>query len=123
MIKAYKARYKDPISFERGVIVQVLRSDSEFPNWFWCRAPSGKEGWVHQSFLADTAATTKTTRPYSARELTVNGGELGTRIESLDGWTYIRLDPGEKRLATPDPSPGKRPVLATYRYSLRDNFA
>jgi SH3-like domain-containing protein len=91
VIKAYKAQYKDPISFERGVIVQVLRGDSEFPNWFWCRAPSGKEGWVHQSFLADTAATTKTTQPYSARELTVNGGELGTKIESLDGWTYIRL--------------------------------
>ncbi|HEY2712937.1 MAG TPA: SH3 domain-containing protein [Chthoniobacterales bacterium] len=94
VIKAYKAQYKDPISFERDVIVQVLREDSEFLNWFWCRAPSGNEGWVHRSFLADTAATTKTTRPYSARELTVDGGESGTMIESLDGWTYIRLDSG-----------------------------
>jgi len=94
VIKAYEAQYKDPISFERGVTVQVLREDSEFPNWFWCRAPSGKEGWVHRSFLAEAAATTKSTRPYSARELTVNGDESGTMIESLDGWIYVRLDSG-----------------------------
>ena len=98
VIKAYEAQYKDPISFERGVTVQVLREDSEFPHWFWCRAPSGKEGWVHRSFLAEAAATTKSTRPYSARELTVNGDESGTCA-------------------------GKRRVLATSRYSLQQPTA
>ena len=94
IIKAYEAQDKDPISFERGVTVQVLREDSGFPNWFWCRAPSSKEGWVHRPFLAEAATTTKSTRPYSARELTVDGHESGTTIESLDGWIYIRLDSG-----------------------------
>jgi len=94
VIKGYEAQYKDPICFERGLTVQVLREDSEFPNWFWCRAPSGKEGWVHRSFLAEAAATTTSTRPYSARELTVDRGEAGTMIESLDGWICVRRDSG-----------------------------
>ena len=77
VIETYTAQYDDPISFDAGVAVQVLHGDSEFRGWFWCRAPSGKEGWVHQSFLDDAAGTTKSTQAYSARELSVSGGERG----------------------------------------------
>jgi SH3-like domain-containing protein len=94
VIKAYTAQYLDPISFGVGEAVQVERGDSEFPGWFWCRAPSGKEGWVHHSFLAGSAGTTTSIRPYSARELTVNSGDQGTLLQLLDGWAYIRLDAG-----------------------------
>jgi SH3-like domain-containing protein len=92
--KAYTSQYPDPICFEAGVPVQVGRGDAEFPGWFWCRAQSGREGWVHHSFLAATAGTTTSLRAYSARELTVAVGERGTLIHSLDGWAYIRLDGG-----------------------------
>ena len=95
VIKTYQAQYSDPISFDAGTTVEVERSDPEFPNWFWCRAPSGKEGWVHRSFLAATLGTTGI-RPYSARELSVSGGERGALLESLDGWARIRLDSGEE---------------------------
>ena len=94
VIAAYTAQYDDPISFDAGVAVQVLHGDSEFRGWFWCRAPSGKEGWVHQSFLDDAAGTTKSTQAYSARELSVSGGERGLIIQSLDGGVRIRLDSG-----------------------------
>jgi SH3-like domain-containing protein len=91
---AYTAQYPDPICFDAGVEVEVGRCDPESPGWFWCRAPSGKEGWVHHSFLAASAGTTTSLRAYTARELTVAVGERGTLIRSLDGWLYIRLDAG-----------------------------
>jgi SH3-like domain-containing protein len=96
VIKAYQAQYSDPISFDAGTTVEVERGDPEFPGWFWCRAPSGKEGWVHRSFLAATSGTTTGTRHYSARELSVSGGERGALLEMLDGWVRIRLDSGEE---------------------------
>lgn len=96
VIKAYKAQYPDPICFEAGAVVKVGRQDSEYPGWFWCRAPSEKEGWVHQSFLAANIGTTTSVHPYSARELTAVGGERGTAIHCLDRWVYIRLDSGDE---------------------------
>ena len=48
--EAYTAKYADPITFRAGDIVEVERSDPEFPEWYWCRA-GGQEGWVHASYL------------------------------------------------------------------------
>ena len=96
VIKAYQAQYPDPIFFAAGETIEVGDADPEFPEWLWCRAPSGKKGWVHRSFLADSTGVTTGTRDYSARELTVTGGERGESIESLDGWVCLRLESGEK---------------------------
>ena len=92
--KAYTSKYPDPICFDAGAAVQVERGDPEYPGWFWCRAPSGKTGWVHRTFLGACAGTTASVQAYSARELTVAVGERGTLLRSLDGWAYIRLDTG-----------------------------
>ena len=94
VIKPYTAQYPDPISFDDGAIVQVEHDDPEYPGWFWCRVASGKAGWVHRSFLDACRGTTTGLRAYSAKELTVAGGERGTAIRQLDGWVYIRLDTG-----------------------------
>ena len=96
VIKAYTAQYRDPISFEAGAVVEVKREDPEYPGWFWCRASSAKEGWVHRSFLADHVGKTTSLAAYSAKELTVVGGERGTPIYLLDGWVYMRLGSGEE---------------------------
>ena len=96
VIKAYTAQYADPICFNAGQTVQVERGDPEYPGWFWCRAASGKEGWVHRSFLAACAGTTTSVRAYSARELTVAEGEQSELLELLDGWVCLRLDTGEE---------------------------
>lgn len=94
--KAYTAQYPDPICFDAGEAVQVERGDPEYPGWYWCRAASGREGWVHRSYLAACAGMTTSARAYSARELTVAGGERGTLLDSLDGWAFIRLDTGDE---------------------------
>ena len=90
--QAYTAQYPDPICFDAGETVQVERGDPEYPGWYWCRAASGKEGWVHHSFLAACEGTTTSVRAYSARELTVTEGARGALLDRLDGWVFIRLD-------------------------------
>ncbi|MES2707443.1 MAG: hypothetical protein V4726_12675 [Verrucomicrobiota bacterium] len=72
------------------------REDPECPGWFWCRALSGREGWVHHSFLAARTGITVSVRAYSARELTVIGGERGSLLRTLDGWVYLRLEGGDE---------------------------
>ena len=94
--KAYTAQYTDPIRFAAGETIQVERGDPEYPGWYWCRAASGKEGWVHRSFLAACDGTTSSVRPYTARELTVAGGEGGELLETLDGWACLRLESGDE---------------------------
>ena len=89
--KAYTAQYSNPISFGAGEPVQVERGDPEYPGWFWCRA-SGREGWVHRSFLAACHGRTTGVRAYSARELTVAEGDRAELLDRLDGWMFIRLD-------------------------------
>ncbi len=90
----YTTQYPDPISFDAGAILKVERGDAVYPGWYWCHAPSGKTGWVHHSFLAASSGTTTSLRAYSAKELTVTGGEQGAILQQLDGWAYIRLDTG-----------------------------
>jgi SH3-like domain-containing protein len=92
--KPYTSQYHDPICFEAGDVVQVGHEDSEYPAWFWCRASSGKQGWVHRSFLTTCAGISTGVKAYSAKELTVVGGERGTLIHLLDGWMYVRPDSG-----------------------------
>lgn len=95
--KAHAATYPDPIRFREGEAVEVGRMDEEFPGWFWCDVASGLEGWVHRSFLADTAAgMSRGVGDYSACELTVNGGERGNRIHRLDGWVWLVLEDGSE---------------------------
>ena len=54
VIEAYTAQYGDPIAFRAGEAVHVQRADPDFPEWFWCRGPDCKEGWVHFSYLSQT---------------------------------------------------------------------
>ena len=71
ILEAYKARYRDPIAFRAGQTVDVQRADPDFPEWFWCRGPHGKEGWVHFSYLSQTTGQAAAVRDYSAQELTI----------------------------------------------------
>jgi SH3-like domain-containing protein len=96
VVRTYAATYADPISFEAGDRVEVQRPDAEFPGWHWCRNRSGKEGWVHRSFLEGEAGMTVGIRAYSARELSVDVGAAGTVLQQLDGWLYVELQDGRQ---------------------------
>ena len=92
--KPYAAQYPDPIEFEAGALLKVEREDTEYPGWLWCRAPSGKEGWVHNSFIDRVGQNATGTATYSAKELSVTAGDDGYIIRWLDGWAFIRLESG-----------------------------
>jgi SH3-like domain-containing protein len=94
ILEAYKARYRDPIAFRAGQTVDVQRADPDFPEWFWCRGPHGKEGWVHFSYLSQTTGQAAAVRDYSAQELTIAAGDEARLIRTLGGWAYLALDDG-----------------------------
>src|SRR5438552_3247720 len=71
ILEGYTAQYGDPIAFRAGETVDVRRADPDFPEWFWCLASDGKEGWVHLSYLSQTTGQATAVRDYSAQELTI----------------------------------------------------
>jgi hypothetical protein len=75
--EAYAAQYTDPIAFRCGDMIQVEHPDHVFAEWFWCRGPDGRQGWVHRSFLSRANDQAVGISDYSARELTVSVGEAG----------------------------------------------
>jgi len=94
VIETYRAQYGDPIHLRVGDTVDVQRSDPDFVEWFWCRGPDGKEGWVHSSYLSQTTGRTTAVDDYSAEELTIASGEQAILVRTLDGWAYLALDDG-----------------------------
>src|SRR6201987_3515534 len=91
IIREYRIQYTDPLYVVSGERVSVGREDNEFPGWKWCRASSGREGWVHVDFLADSAAG----KPAvicnsSSRELAAQTGEKVTVEEARHEWLLIR---------------------------------
>ena len=92
--EAYTTQYTDPISFRAGDRLDVQRQDSEFPEWYWCCNEGGKQGWVHVDYLSARAGSGVGLKDYSARELSVSGGESGRVIESVGGWVRLDLDDG-----------------------------
>lgn len=94
--RAYTTPHADPIRFSAAETLHVGREDGEFPGWFWCRDPRGKEGWVHRSLLSGTSGLATGTADYNAGELTVHGGERGQLLQRLGGWVLVRLEDGRE---------------------------
>jgi len=90
--EAYSAQYGDPIAFRHGDPIEVQRADTEFSEWFWCRGPDEKEGWVHRSFLSHPSGSAIALSDYSAKELTVEAGERGRMHRILDGWAFVEFE-------------------------------
>ena len=90
----YESQYSDPIAFRAGDDVHVHRADPEFPEWYWCTGPAGKEGWVHEAYLSRRAGVAAALEDYSARELNERAGACGRLLRLLGGWAYIELDDG-----------------------------
>ena len=94
VIETYTAQYNNPIAFRAGETVAVQRADPDFPEWFWCRGPDDKEGWVHFSYLSQTTGEATALRDYSAQELTVAAGDEARLICTLGGWAELALNNG-----------------------------
>jgi SH3-like domain-containing protein len=89
IVRDYVAQYPDPIVVGAGQRVPLVRQDDEYPGWWWCVAPDGRQGWVPTELLniEDNEATMR--RDYDAHELTVSAGEVVNVLEQVAAWARV----------------------------------
>jgi len=93
--KDYQAQYLDPIAMRSGDEIIIGDRDTENADWIWCTHPDGRSGWVHESFLSIEAGAGRASRDYSAKELTVETGEVIELGEERSGWVRATNSCGE----------------------------
>lgn len=78
--------YENPIAAAAGEVITVEREDPDEPDWFWCRGPDGREGWVFRSFFVADGHGHRLVRDYDAAELDLAEGDLLVALEEAGGW-------------------------------------
>ena len=71
------------------------RRDDEWPEWFWCTAPDGTQGWVPETLLELRGNQGILSRDYETTELAVRTGEEVIVQEELSGWAWVTNDRGQ----------------------------
>jgi uncharacterized protein YcsI (UPF0317 family) len=91
---AYTAAHSDPITFAPGDVLRLGARDMEWPEFTWCTAPNGTSGWVHDSFYVRHGRTGVASLRYSAKELTVERGDVLMIQDERGGWSWCRNQQG-----------------------------
>lgn len=94
--KPYQTSFPDPLVAKAGTELRFERKESEWDGWLWCWDPSGRCGWVPESWLSLDEGTCVLQRDYTAHELSVAEGELVTAIFSESGWIFGAKADGEQ---------------------------
>lgn len=93
----HEVKYPDPIRFQAGEELAVVRRDDAFPRWIWCRATDGREGWVPDAIVELPAGARDrgvARHAYNARELPVSKGDAVRVIATFDGWHWVTEEGG-----------------------------
>ena len=88
VVKDYESPYPDPIIFQKGERVRVVKKFNEDPdwqNWIWCEGKNGK-AWVPEEYLNSDGRNGIFNREYNAKELSVQVGETSTVCEIVNGF-------------------------------------
>jgi SH3-like domain-containing protein len=97
VVRAYHARYAEPISVTRGEEVRVEREDDEYRGWWWCVAANGRAGWVPAGLFERTPAPGETGRlraAYTSQELSVEEGTPVRVVEARARWVFAQTFDG-----------------------------
>ena len=91
VIEDYATPYPNPITFDAGEIVQIGKRDDEYTGWIWAKTKAGLEGWAPEQYLMVNynSAEAKTTKAYSAKELTIHVGEILKVHTELNEWYWV----------------------------------
>jgi hypothetical protein len=109
--KAHRSGFTDPLIARQGDQLSFERRDTEWPGWIWCIAPSGKSGWVPESWVelgpesrVDLGPETREElgsgyctlkRDYAATELSVEEGTTVT-VELIESdWAWATTETGD----------------------------
>jgi hypothetical protein len=71
VIQAYHSAFTDPLIARQGDQLRFERRESEWPGWIWCTDPSGRSGWVPESWVELGTGVCTLKRDYAATELSV----------------------------------------------------
>jgi variant SH3 domain-containing protein len=96
VVTEYQARYTDPIEVAAGESVDVGEEDKEFSGLKWCRASDERAGWVPVELISTQGKESTVLEDYSARELSVKGGEEVTIEDARHGWLLVRNAQGQR---------------------------
>jgi hypothetical protein len=94
IITVYKAKYTDPLIGHAGESVTVGKRDDEWPGWVWCTNDSGKESWVHESFIDIHEDRAVFREDYNAAELDVKVGDTLIMFREIGGWFWCKTSRG-----------------------------
>jgi hypothetical protein len=90
VVNLWTVRYPDPVELAAGDQVTLGKQDSEYPGWIWGTSmPSGKSGWIPETYLAIDDDIGVARRGYTAREIAVEEGEIVLVLEELLGWCWV----------------------------------
>jgi len=90
VVKAYEDVPQNPISIEKGEILEVIEeSDTggDWPNWIFCRG-NEKEGWIPKQILRLDGKRAVALESYTARELQLIIDEILLSEKELNGWIW-----------------------------------
>ena len=96
VIEPYETPFPDPLEASAGTKLRYEHRESEWEGWLWCTAPSGKTGWVPETWLTLDEGACTLRRDYVARELSVETGELITADFVESDWVFGSTESGEQ---------------------------
>lgn len=107
VVQAWTASYPYAVRLESGDPVWILKADSEFPGWLWCRGPGGEAAWIPEAFIepllesasgapAEEPEQGRMRRDYDSTELTVEAGERLILLEEESGWIWAEDSRGRR---------------------------
>lgn len=97
VISSHESNYPNPIKFKVGDVVEVGKSDDEFPGWVWVTTSDGNQGWAPNQYLKMKVSGRNAIaiQPYSAQELNTTLEEVLKLHLELNGWSWV--ENGENR--------------------------
>lgn len=100
VVKPHVSEYPEPITFSAGISLAVgerYEGPEGWDDWFFCSAPGQSCGWVPGQVIGAVEAGIATAlEDYTARELTVDAGDVVIGTRRLNGWLWA------DRQGTPD---------------------
>jgi hypothetical protein len=95
VIQAYHSAFTDPLIARQGDQLRFERRESEWPGWIWCTDPSGRSGWVPESWVELGTGVCTLKRDYAATELSVEE-RARVAVELVEsGWAWATTESGQ----------------------------
>lgn len=100
LVREYENSNPDPIELKKGDVVKLgetFTDNALWPNWINCvSGRTGKSGWTPMQILQVDGETGMASTDYTAREMTVEVGDMVMADRELNGWRWcVRESDGE----------------------------